>query len=72
MLPPHWIVAPLLSGLAAVTVAPCSCGVEDDVAERVAGVVEFARAWVEASMLSGRIVAFDAATSDDLFGMHGL
>jgi len=68
MLPPHWIVAPLLSGLAAVTVAPCSCGVEDDVAERVAGVVEFARAWVEASMLSGRIVAFDAATSDDLFG----
>lgn len=59
MLPPHWIVAPLLMGLAGVAVAACSCGAEDDAVERVAAVVEFARRWIEDSRISGRIVPGD-------------
>jgi len=61
MLPPHWIVAPLLMGLAAVGVAACSCGVEDDAGERVAAAVEFAREWTEGSSVSGRIVPLGGA-----------
>ena len=56
MLPPHWIVAPLLMGLSTVAVAACSCGVEDDAAQRVEAVVEYAREWIEGSAVTGRIV----------------
>jgi ferredoxin len=58
MLPPQWIVAPLLMGLAGVAVAACSCEMEDDATERAAAAVAFARKWIEGTRCSGRVVPF--------------
>jgi ferredoxin len=49
MLPPHWILAPLRHGAAAVAVVPCDCGKETDAAARVAESVASARSWLGAA-----------------------
>ncbi|MEE9298933.1 MAG: 4Fe-4S binding protein [Acidimicrobiia bacterium] len=49
MLPAHWILAPLLEGAAAVSVAPCGCGQELDASDRAAAAVTGARDWLRAA-----------------------
>jgi len=46
MVPPHWMIALLLYGAAAVVVPGCSCGVEADAEERIEATVGLARRWL--------------------------
>jgi ferredoxin len=54
MLRAGWILAPLLAGAAEVTVADCTCGVEDDVAGRTAAALTAAREVLAAAGVSPR------------------
>jgi len=49
MLLPHWVLAPLLLGAAAVTVSACGCNKEADADERSRSAVAFARLWLSLS-----------------------
>jgi len=49
MVPPHWVLAPLLLGAAAVTVSACDCNKELDADERSRSAVAFARLWLSLS-----------------------
>jgi ferredoxin len=49
MVLPHWVLAPLFLGAAAVTVSACGCGKEADADERSRSAVAFARLWLSLS-----------------------
>ena len=61
MLPPHWILTPLLMGASAVTVAACGCGIEEDADERAAGALAFARNWAGEHQIADRMMALDGS-----------
>jgi len=61
MLPPHWIIGPLLIGAAAVAVGDCGCDAEPDADQRAAEAVVFARSWLGAAG-----IAADARIVDEL------
>jgi ferredoxin len=49
MVLPHWVLAPLFLGAAAVTVSACGCNKEADADERSRAAVAFARLWLSLS-----------------------
>jgi ferredoxin len=49
MVLPHWVLAPLSLGAAAVTVSACGCDKEPDADERARSAVSFARLWLTLS-----------------------
>ncbi len=49
MVPPHWLLVPLLRGVPMVAIAECGCGVEFDASERATGSLAFARRWLAAA-----------------------
>jgi len=49
MLPPHWIIGPLLIGATAVAVSKCGCDAEPDADQRAGEAVVFARSWLDAA-----------------------
>ncbi|MEE8498459.1 MAG: 4Fe-4S binding protein [Acidimicrobiia bacterium] len=61
MLPPHWIIGPLLMGAAAVAVSECGCDAEPDADQRAGEAVVFARSWLDAAG-----IAADSRIVDEL------
>ena len=61
MLPPHWIIGPLLMGATAVAVSDCGCDAEPDADQRAAEAVVFARSWLDAAGITA-----DTRIVDDL------
>ena len=59
MVPPHWVLAPLFLGAAAVTVSPCGCGKELDADERSRSAVAFARLWLSLSDITPEQLVVD-------------
>jgi len=64
MLPPHWVIAPLLLGASTVTVSTCGCGLEPDSDRRRADAVEFARRWLDAAGVAPEVRIPDSPTGD--------
>ena len=73
MLPPHWILAPVLMGAAALAVAECTCGVEPDADDRAHEALAFAHVWADDDLvfrLVGHGEAFPAAAPEEVEGLH--
>ncbi len=64
MLPPHWVIGPLLMGAGSVSVSACACDMEVDADQRAGEAVAFARSWLDAAGIAAETRIVDEPQED--------